>query len=83
MLDWRDFGAAYAAEMIAMAQALAEALAAEGLPVFAGRQGFTRSHQFALEAATLRRRAGGVETAAPGGLSRLGIGLPLPRGRAT
>ena len=34
MLDWRDFGQAYAAEMIATAAALAEALAERGLPVF-------------------------------------------------
>jgi glycine hydroxymethyltransferase len=78
MLDWRDFGAAYAAEMIAMAQALAEALAAEGLPVFAGRQGYTRSHQFALEAATLGGGQAASKRLRAAGFLASGIGLPLP-----
>lgn len=45
MLDWRECGAAYAAEMIAVAQAFAQALDDEGLPVFAKAKGFTNSHQ--------------------------------------
>jgi glycine hydroxymethyltransferase len=51
LLDWRDHGRAYAAEMAASAAALAEAMAGEGLPVFRSGNGFTTSHQFALEAA--------------------------------
>lgn len=35
MLDWRECGVTYAAEMIAVAQAFAQALDDEGLPVFA------------------------------------------------
>lgn len=50
MLDWREFGAEYAAEMISVSQAFAKALDREGLPVFAKAKGFTQSHQFALEA---------------------------------
>ena len=50
MLDWRDFGAAYAAEMIAISNALAKALDIAGLPVFSGTEGFTKSHQFAVRA---------------------------------
>ncbi|MCG7520902.1 serine hydroxymethyltransferase [Ruegeria sp. Ofav3-42] len=78
MLDWRDFGSQYAAEMIAMAQALAEDLDANGLPVFAGREGFTASHQFAV----LAEPYGGGQTASKtlrrAGFLACGIGLPVP-----
>ena len=50
MLDWRDFGEAYARAMIDMAQSLAAALETEGLPVFGGKNSHT-PHQFALMAA--------------------------------
>jgi len=77
MLDWREYGAAYAAEMIAVARAFATALHANGLPVFAKRNGFTNSHQFALEAASF----GGGQTAAKrlrkAGFLACGIGLPI------
>lgn len=77
MLDWRDFGRAYADEMIAMSQTLASALDAEGVPVFAGIDGFTRSHQFAV----LAESFGGGQTASkklrPNGFLACGIGLPV------
>jgi len=77
MLDWREYGAAYAAEMIVVAKAFASALDAEGLPVFAKGQGFTQSHQFALEAAGF----GGGQTASKklrkAGFLACGIGLPI------
>ena len=44
MLDWRDFGEAYAGEMILMANALATKLEALGVPVFSGTAGFTNPH---------------------------------------
>ncbi|MGR3511855.1 MAG: serine hydroxymethyltransferase [Paracoccaceae bacterium] len=76
MLDWRDFGQAYAAEMVAMAAALAEALDAGGVPVFAGRDGFTKSHQFAV----LAEGFGGGQAASKllrkSGFLACGIGLP-------
>jgi glycine hydroxymethyltransferase len=76
MLDWREHGAAYAEAMIRTAHALAEALDAEGVPVFAKARGFTRSHQFAIEAA----RYGGGQTASKAlrkaGFLACGIGLP-------
>ena len=83
MLDWREHGEAYANAMIGTAQALAEALDAEGVPVFAKARGFTRSHQFAIEAA----RYGGGQTASKklrkAGFLACGIGLPsgISRGR--
>ncbi len=77
LLDWREYGRAYADAMIALAQALAKALAAEGLPVFASARGHTRSHQFAVEA----RGFGGGQAASKllrrAGFLACGIGLPM------
>ncbi|MFB9149224.1 serine hydroxymethyltransferase [Roseovarius ramblicola] len=76
LCDWQEHGRAYAAQMIATAQALAEALEAEGLPVFKTGGVATRSHQFALEAAAF----GGGQAAArhlrQAGFLACGIGLP-------
>jgi glycine hydroxymethyltransferase len=80
LLDWVDFGPAYAQAMVGTAQALAQALAAQGLPVHALARGATTSHQFALEAA----RWGGGQAAArrleASGLLACGIGLPMAEG---
>jgi glycine hydroxymethyltransferase len=77
LLDWKEFGTAYAKAMQATARALAEALGALGLPVFALGRGATTSHQFAIEAA----RFGGGQTAARrlerARLLTCGIGLPI------
>lgn len=77
MLDWRDHGEAYVAEMIKMAQALAGALDALAVPVFAGVDGFTNSHQFAVMA----KPYGGGQVAAKllrkNGFLSCGIGLPI------
>ncbi len=77
MLDWKEFGSAYADEMIAMSKALAAALDAQGVPVFAGGEGFTNSHQFAVLAAPY----GGGQTASKllrkSGFLASGIGLPV------
>ncbi len=51
LLDWLDGGLEYAAEMVATASALANELAALGMPVFSTEQGYTMSHQFAVDAA--------------------------------
>ncbi|MDN3718530.1 hypothetical protein QW131_03050 [Roseibium salinum] len=71
LLDWRDYGPAYAGRMATTASALAGALAEEGLPVFSTVNGYTASHQFALEAASF----GGGQTASkktpPGRVSGL------------
>ena len=78
MLDWKEYGEAYAAEMVRTAKEFGEALVAQGLPVFARDRGITQSHQFAIEAhafgggqvmAKLLRRAN---------ILACGIGLPLP-----
>ncbi len=77
MTDWLTHGAAYAGEMIATARAFALALDAAGIPVYGKEQGFTRSHQFAVEAAPF----GGGQTASKklrkAGFLACGIGLPI------
>ena len=77
MTDWLTYGAGYAEEMIATSRAFAAALDAAGVPVYAKAQGFTRSHQFAVEAAAF----GGGQTASKklrkAGFLACGIGLPI------
>jgi len=77
LLDWRDFGQAYASEMIAMAQAMAEALRAEGLPVFEGKHGATQSHQFAVRAAAYGGGQAASKKLRQAGFLACGIGLPV------
>ena len=77
MLDWRDFGAAYAKEMIAMSKALAVALDAKGVPIFAGGRGFTNSHQFAVLAEPFGGGQQASKTLRPSGFLACGIGLPV------
>lgn len=78
LLDWKHHGRAYAARMAETAKALAAALIARGVPVFAAERGATQSHQFAIAAA----RYGGGQAAArrlrEANLLASGIGLPLP-----
>ncbi len=77
LLDWKVYGRDYASAMAATARALAEALAARGIPVFARERGITTSHQFAIEAA----RYGGGQAAAKllrrANVLTCGIGLPI------
>jgi glycine hydroxymethyltransferase len=65
------------AAKMAVCDALAEALAARGLPVFAREQGMTQSHQFAVEAG----RYGGGQAAAKSldraNILSCGSGLPV------
>ena len=77
MLDWIDHGEAYSAQMIATAKALAAALEIEGLPVFAKSQGFTDSHQFAIEAAGFGGGQAASKTLRKAGFLACGIGLPI------
>ncbi len=76
LLDWKVYGRAYAVTMAETARALAEHLAARGIPVFAAARGTTQSHQFAVRAAAF----GGGQTAAKrlraANILSCGIGLP-------
>ena len=59
LLDWLDGGHEYATAMTTTAAALADALAAAGMPVFSTEAGYTTSHQFAVDATCLERRPPG------------------------
>ncbi len=76
LLDWREFGTAYAQKMVATAQALASALAGEGLTVYGADKGFTRSHQFALEASPFGGGQAASKKLRKAGFLACGIGLP-------
>ena len=78
LLDWREHGKAYAEAMVALSRALAEALSAKGLKVFAADQGFTRSHQFAIEAASFGGGQAASHKLRKAGFLACGIGLPIP-----
>jgi glycine hydroxymethyltransferase len=77
LVDWRVHGQAYADAMVSTAKALAEALAAEGLPVFSGARGFTQSHQFALEAKRFGGGQAASKTLRKANFLACGIGLPI------
>ncbi|CUK09976.1 Fluorothreonine transaldolase [Ruegeria denitrificans] len=77
MLDWKDFGSAYAKEMIAMSKALAHALDALDVPVFSGTDGFTNSHQFAVLAAPYGGGQAASKQLRQNGFLACGIGLPV------
>lgn len=78
MLDWREHGVAYAQQMIAVSQALASALHDEGMPVFAHQNGFTNSHQFAIDASAFSGGQTASKKLREAGFLSCGIGLPLP-----
>ena len=74
MLDWRDHGTAYAAQMVTLAQTLAAELMALGLPVYGGG---TDSHQFAIEAPGFGGGQTASKTLRQAGFLACGIGLPI------
>lgn len=77
LLDWREFGQAYAKAMIDVSKAVAAALDVLDVPIFKTENGITNSHQFAVEAA----RYGGGQTVSKrlrhAGFLACGIGLPI------
>ncbi|WP_306110341.1 MULTISPECIES: serine hydroxymethyltransferase [unclassified Roseovarius] len=77
MLDWREHGPAYAQVMIDLSKALAESLAANGVPVFNTPNGYTNSHQFAIEAASFGGGQAASKTLRKAGFLACGIGLPI------
>ncbi len=78
LLDWRDHGRAYADAMVALSRALANELAALGLPIFGADKGATQSHQFAIEAAAFGGGQAASKTLRRAGFLACGIGLPIP-----
>lgn len=77
LLDWREFGAAYATQMRDLALSLAQKLDNLGLPVFAKNNGFTTSHQFALEAHSFGGGQAAAKRLREANLLSCGIGLPM------
>ena len=77
LLDWKEFGLDYAAMMANTAIELAQQLDELSIPLFKTEQGFTQSHQFAIEAAEF----GGGQNAArhlrKANILTCGIGLPI------
>ncbi len=81
LLDWKEFGEAYAAAMIDAAQALADALASAGFPVYGPGDGvgnrYTASHQFAIEAAPFGGGQAAAKRLRQANILSCGIGLPI------
>ena len=77
MLDWKEFGKEYVAEMVLMSKTLASSLEEYGIPIFFGALGHTQSHQFAV----LAEEFGGGQRASKllrkSGFLACGIGLPV------
>jgi glycine hydroxymethyltransferase len=77
LLDWRDYGRAYAQAMVDLARVLATELHKLGLPVFAAGRGMTTSHQFAIEAAGFGGGQAASKKLRKAGFLACGIGLPI------
>ena len=77
MLDWKEFGKEYVAEMVLMSKTLASSLEEYDIPIFFGALGHTQSHQFAV----LAEEFGGGQRASKllrkSGFLACGIGLPV------
>lgn len=77
LLDWKQYGRAYAQMMADTAKALGEALAERQMPVFARERGITTSHQFAIEAAAFGGGQAAAKTLRQVNILSCGIGLPI------
>ncbi len=77
MLDWKIHGAAYAKAMVDVSKSLASELDALGIAVFGKDEGFTLSHQFAVEAAAFGGGQAASKTLRKVGFLACGIGLPI------
>jgi glycine hydroxymethyltransferase len=63
--------------MIALSQHLAKELHENGVTVFGARSGFTKSHQFAVEAASFGGGQAASKKLRQAGFLACGIGLPI------
>lgn len=75
--DWLATGAAYAGEMVASAQSLAQELIRRGVPVFAAERGGTASHQLAVDATGFPGGQRASRWLREANLLTCGIGLPI------
>ncbi len=76
LLDWVEFGAAYASAFVANAATLANGLLEHGLPVFTTPRGPTSSHQLALHADGWGGGTAAARTLRTAHLLASAIGLP-------
>lgn len=76
LVDWLEGGRDYAVAMTATAAALAQALAESGMPIFCTEQGYTLSHQFAVEAAEWNGGHQAAMTLRDANILSCAIGLP-------
>lgn len=76
LLDWKDVGPAYAAEMVETASALVGHLIDEGVAVYGGRKA-TKSHAFALDANAFGGGHACAQLLREANLLTSGIGLPI------
>lgn len=77
LLDWKQYGRAYAQAMAETAKALGEALVERQMPVFARDRGITTSHQFAIEAAAFGGGQAAAKLLRQVNILSCGIGLPI------
>ncbi|WP_447752565.1 aminotransferase class I/II-fold pyridoxal phosphate-dependent enzyme [Sphingopyxis fribergensis] len=77
LLDWKEYGRAYAAEMALAASSLAAALEAEGVALFRTSRGITGSHQFAIRAAEYGGGQAAARRLRTANILTSGIGLPV------
>jgi len=76
LLDWLDYGEAYAEMMLSTSITLAKALSDEGLDVFSCEKGRTSSHQFAIRAAVANGGQALARKLRQSNILTCGIGLP-------
>ena len=76
LVDWLEGGHEYAVAMTQTASALAGALADSGLPVYSTEQGYTTSHQFAVDAAEWQGGHQAALTLRDANILSCAIGLP-------
>jgi glycine hydroxymethyltransferase len=77
MLDWKEFGHDYAAEMVLLAKTLASSLEDYDIPIFFGALGHTQSHQFAVLADKYQGGQEASKLLRKSGFLACGIGLPV------
>ena len=77
MLDWKEFGKEYVAEMVLMSKTLASSLEEYGIPIFFGALGHTQSHQFAVHAEEFGGGQRASKLLRKSGFLACGIGLPV------
>ena len=77
LLDWKVFGRDYAQAMADTAKSLAVALSEKDVPIFGRDQGFTKSHQFAIEAGNYGGGQSAAKRLRAANILTCGIGLPV------